>query len=141
MNKAITLFILTTLAVFVVGCKEQPTPQDKAEYLVYKLTTHLELNDKQQETLMRLKEEMLTLKEASKGTANTHRNEIKSLILQEHLTVEEMRAQLNTVMQTFEFSISTLFPQLAEFHRTLNPEQKEMLVELIEKHHEKFDRL
>ena len=113
------------------GCRRH-SHAHKAEFMVDYITDTLDLTESQQEQLNRIKDELMekaqqmhTNKESMHAelVAQLSSEEIDQVLVQ--AKIAEHRAQMDEI-------IDLIVVRLAEFHKTLTPEQKEKLIAKLE---------
>lgn len=113
--------------------------QGKADWVTNRIANKLDLNDAQKAKLEELKVEILTLRSDLRKGRNEDFANLMSQATAPELDQAKLQALFDTRKETLEKSAPTVIAKLAEFHKTLNPEQKEKLVEIMkkfQKHHE-----
>ncbi len=133
----IIVIVMAALAALVLSACYHRTPEQRAEYVVKRMTAELSLNDVQKAQLEKIKDEFLarraetpklredTVKEANElmRSAEIDKNRLNAL-------VEKSQAQANDM-------ISFVTAKFTEIHDMLTPDQREKLVKHIEEHMQK----
>jgi uncharacterized membrane protein len=132
----ISLFCIGLIGLlFMAGCKRVP-PNEKVERLITKISTELDLDAAQKEHLTRIKDELIT---KAKGMHDQHeetRQEILDLLSQEALDEQRLQQLYLEKREKVDEWVSLFISRLAEFHRSLSPEQRIKLADALEKAHE-----
>jgi protein CpxP len=132
----ITLSCVGLLSLFfITGCKRIP-PEERVERLITKISTELDLDAGQKEALTRIKDELMDKAESLHDQHEATRQEVLDLLSQD--TVDEQRLQQIYLEKREQVDqLAFLFiSRLAEFHRSLRPEQRAKLVDALEKAHD-----
>ncbi len=118
----------------LAACGHHRSPEDRAEYMVEKITSKMELTEPQVSKLEALKNELLNVRQSMLAERDTVHEEVNELLNQP--TLDQARAL--TLVQDRTDSINQKAPQvitaLAGFYDSLNPEQQAMLREKLEAH-------
>ncbi len=123
----LVLVAVVVLSMLVVGCKAR-SPEKKAEHMVNKISSKLNLNDVQKAELNGIKNELLQMGlEMHEEHENMH-SDLSEQLLSDRIDVDEVKALINEKKASVEELIDTAVDRLAEFHATLTSEQKELLV-------------
>jgi Spy/CpxP family protein refolding chaperone len=133
---SIIAIVMAALAALVLSACYHRTPEQRADYLVKRMTAELSLNDAQKAQLEKIKNEFLarrtetklreeTVKEANElmRSAEIDKNRLNAL-------VEKSQAQANDM-------INFVTTKFTEIHDMLTPDQREKLVKHIEQHMQK----
>ncbi len=133
-NSILGVIVVAALAALVLaGCYHR-TPEQRAEYVVKRMTEELSLSDVQKAQLEKIKDEFLaqraempklreeTVKEANElmRSSDIDKNRLNAL-------VEKSRTQANDM-------ISFVTSKFTEIHDMLTPEQREKLTSHVEKY-------
>ena len=118
----------------LAACGHHHTPEERADYMVEKITSKMDLTEPQVNKLDALKDELLSVRKEMLEERETVHNEVNELLSQP--TLDQTRA-LSLVRDRTE-SVNQKAPQvitaLAGFYDSLNPEQQAMLREKLEEH-------
>jgi len=129
------LFIISLSAFALSACNHPQSPQEKADWIVHKITTEFELRDDQIVKLEDIKHEIMEHHKVHKA---------KKAIKMEKFLAEIQKPSIDPVFFTnsisdFTTAIEQASPSLIEkiviFHASLTAEQKQKMVEMIKKHH------
>ncbi len=140
MKKRNKIIIAAVASIAILGgvaaCGHHGSPEERADYMVEKVTSKLELSDAQVVELEQLKDELLNVRKSWLEERETVHNQVDTLLSQP--TLDQQQA-LNMVRERTD-SISQKAPQvvtaLAGFYDSLDPEQQAMLREKIQEHSE-----
>jgi len=131
-NYVIMIVMAAMAALVLTACYR--TPEQRAEYMVKRLSSELVLNDTQQAQLEKIKDEFLarrpemakmreeTVKEANELMRSAEIDKAKLTVL-----VEKSQTGANDM-------IRFVFAKFTEIHDMLTPEQREKLTKHIEEH-------
>ncbi len=129
------LLVLTGATLAIVGCER--SPEKAAEKVTSKISRELELTDTQKAQLDRIKVRLLELHQTSQQSRDQFRSEVKDLVLAEKLERQNVKFLMEGHRQNMEDRFESAFPLIQDFHATLSLEQKQKLVGLLEKFHER----
>jgi Spy/CpxP family protein refolding chaperone len=132
MKRFFSVFLIALTSVgLLTSCK--PTAQDKADYIVKKVTNKLDLDDQQEAKLKKVADKALVLKKQNQDQRDQFHAEIKNLILAENVKEEDIRALMDKKRQQIDDVLPQILPEVLDFHQSLKPEQKQKAVEFMEK--------
>ena len=123
---------------FFSGCRPHGHHRG-VEFAVDYVTDVLDLNEAQQEQLNQIKDELMAKREQMRAKKAEHHDEIVVLLLSEEIDQAKVNAIIDEHKVQMDEMIDLAVVRIAEFHRTLTPEQKAKLVKKIEsfkKYHE-----
>lgn len=127
------LAIITTIS----GCNHFSSPENRAEWMVDKVSSKLELNDVQQTRLRALSDEMLSSRKAMKTKLSESHEQVTALF--EQTTLDQKKAlgivQLHT--QTVEEQAPIMISAFANFYDSLDVEQQAKVREFMKEHKER----
>ena len=133
-KKGLYILMITMLILGVAGftgCRRHSSAQ-KAEFMVDYISETLDLSEIQQAQLNQIKTELLEKVRQMHADKDSMREEIIAQLRSEEIDqalvkdkIAERRAQMDEI-------IDLIVVRLAEFHKTLTPEQKEKLIAKIE---------
>ena len=143
MKRLTKLTLIVTSAVILVGsftaCQHHRDPEQRAEWIVEKVTNKLELDDVQQNNLKSLSDEMLNVRKAMKQQADEKHEQLQSML--EQPTIDQ--SQLLSIIQTHNQLINEHAPQvvsaIADFYNSLKPEQQAEIREFMQEHRDHHD--
>ena len=135
--------LLTIVVVSLSACgHHHHDPEDKAAWMVKKITRKLDLNEDQQTRLKAVSDEFFAHHRAQQEKNKQH----IELLMAEARKPELDKSALNDMFEEHQGQIRDLAPKiidkLAIFHASLDDEQKEKLVDKLEdfkKHHSQDD--
>jgi len=123
-------FLLLSVAGFA-GCRRH-SPDQKAEFMVDYVSETLDLNESQKAHLDQIKEELLEKGSRMHTDKAAMHSELISQLRSEEIDQERLRAMVTEHRVKMEEMIDLAIVKLAEFHKTLTPEQREKLVSKLE---------
>lgn len=126
------LIILLAMGTVAAGCRHHSTPEDKVERIVGYLTDDMELTTEQTELLDQLKSDVILQWGKIRPARNNAHDIIMAQIKSDVMDQEQVMAAVNGVRTEVGAVIALTISRLAEFHRTLTPEQKTQLIEQLE---------
>ncbi|MGB5745393.1 MAG: Spy/CpxP family protein refolding chaperone [Desulfobacterales bacterium] len=123
-------FLFIGIAGFA-GCRRH-SPYQKAEFMVDYVSETLDLNESQKEHLDQIKEELLEKGSRMHADKAAMHSELVSQLRSEEIDQERLKAMVTEHRVKMEEMIDLAIVKLAEFHKTLTPEQREKLVAKLE---------
>ncbi len=118
-----------------LGCRHHASPEKKLEGIIHHLTDDLNLTQEQQGVLEKFKSELLASVKKVQAARDKARQEIMVQIKGETLDQPQVLAAIDGVKAEVDDIITLAVAHMAEFHRTLSPEQKSLLVKKLEDLH------
>jgi Spy/CpxP family protein refolding chaperone len=130
--------IATALAApFIIGCKPPRNPEHMVEQIFKDISDELNLTEAQKTLLFSIRDEFIEQGRKRHEEQERMHEDLSQLIMSDKIDTDEVKARIKGKHAEFENMIDLAVDRLAEFHDTLTPEQKERLVELMEKHRKK----
>ncbi len=129
-NLFVVVLLIAGMAAFS-GCRRH-SHAHKAEFMVDYVSETLDLNDSQKDQLNQIKDEVMDKVRQMHANKEPMREELVVQLRREEIDkvrVQEMIAEHRAQMDEI---LDLLVDRLAEFHRTLTPEQKDKLIAKIE---------
>ena len=123
-------FLLISVAGFA-GCRRH-SPDQKAEFMVDYISETLNLNESQQTHLDQIKDEMLGKGIQMRADKAAMHSELITQLRSEEIDQGRLKAMVTEHKVKMEELIDLGIEKLAEFHKTLTPEQREKLVAKLE---------
>ncbi len=123
-------FLLISIAGFA-GCRRH-SPYQKAEFMVDYVSETLDLNASQKTHLDQIKEELLEKGVQLRADKATMHSELITQLRSEEIDQDRLKSMFTTHKVKMEEVIDLAIVKLAEFHKTLSPEQREKLVAKLE---------
>ncbi len=127
---------LLCLCLFVVGaftsCRSK-TPEEKADRVISKISSKLDLTDIQVTKLKEIKTKVFEIKAAYKDEHKNSHEEIKELLLSEEITTDDIKSLIQKKTNRIDEILPQILPQVLEFHASLTKEQKAEVIECMEK--------
>ena len=133
-KKGLYLSIIVVFLISVAGlagCRRH-SPHQKAEFMVDYVSETLDLNESQKEHLDQIKEELLEKGSRMHADKAAMHSELVSQLRSEEIDQERLKAMVTEHRVKMEEMIDLAIVKLAEFHKTLTPEQREKLVAKLE---------
>ena len=129
----IMIMLVTVTAVMVSGCHR--TPEQRAERMVMHIAAELKLDDTQKARMEKIKDEFLAKRpEMSKLREETVK-EANELMRSPEIDKARLNALLEKNKAFANDMIGFVAAKFTEIHDMLTPEQRDKLVNMIEKHH------
>ena len=123
-------FLLISIAGFA-GCRRH-SPYQKAEFMVDYVSETLDLNESQKTHLDQIKEELLEKGVQMRADKATMHSELITQLRSEEIDQDRLKSMVTAHRVKMEELINLAIVKLAEFHKTLSPEQREKLVAKLE---------
>jgi protein CpxP len=130
----IGVFILS--ALIFAGCRSH-SHQDKAEFMVDYIAETLDLTDSQRAQLDGIKEEFAVKAREMHAQKEAMYAEFVAELRKEEIDQQRMKELIAQKRAQMDEMINLAVVRLAEFHRTLTPEQREKLVAKLEYFHQR----
>ena len=140
-KKGITITLIGAFISAVLifsGCRGH-SPHGKAEFMVDYIAEALDLNDQQRAQLDDIKEEFLAKAIEMHAKREAMHAELMAELRKTEIDQERMKALISQKREQMAEMMDLAVERLAEFHRTLTPDQKEKLVAKLEWFHEKHE--
>lgn len=135
-HKIIIVFFTIGL-LMLTGCYRHSdrwhSSENNSERLTNYIVKELELNEEQRRKLNKTIAILMAKKDKILGD-NSLRDDIFTQLSSEKVNEESLNAIISFHMKEMEDLTKSVVFNLAEFHRTLTPEQKKKFASLIEKH-------
>ena len=113
------------------GCRRH-SHAHKAEFMVDYITETLDLTESQQEQLNQIKDEVMAEAKEMHANKEAMHAELVAQLRSEEIDQKLVKARIAEHRAKMDHIIDLLVVRIAEFHKTLTPEQKEKLVAKLE---------
>jgi len=133
-KKGLYVGLIALLVVSVAGlagCR-RPGGGHKAEFMIDYVTEVLDLNDAQQEQLSRIKGEFVEKGRQMNDSREEMHAEIIAQLKSEEIDQQRLQQLVAVKRAQVDELVDLMIVRLAEFHRTLSPEQKAKIVAKLE---------
>ena len=130
----LTICVFVSAALIFTGCRAH-SPHGKAEFMVDYIAETLDLNDQQRAQLDDLKAEFLAKATEMRANREAMLAELMAELRKEEIDQQRMKALISQKREQMAEMMDLAVVRLAEFHRTLSPDQKEKLVSKLEWFH------
>ena len=133
-KKGLAISIIALLIAGVAsfsGCRRH-SHAHKAEFMVDYISETLDLNESQQAQLNQIKEELMEKAQKMHANKESMHEELVTQLRSEEIDQALVKAKIAEHRVQMDDIIDLIVVRLAEFHKTLTPEQKEKLVAKIE---------
>ena len=133
-RKGVYVVLIAILVLSVAafsGCRRHGG-HHRAEFMIDYVTEVLDLTEAQQEQLNQIREELVDRGRQMHANRETMHNEIIEQLKSEEINQESLRKLVADKRAQMDELIDLMIVRLADFHRTLSPEQKEKLVAKLE---------
>ncbi|MEJ2727307.1 MAG: Spy/CpxP family protein refolding chaperone [Deltaproteobacteria bacterium] len=128
--------IFISAALLFSGCRSH-SPDGRAEFMVDYIAETLDLNEEQRAQLEEIKEEFLSKAREMHSQKEAMHAELMAELRKETIDQQRLKELISQKREQMAEVMDLAVVRLAEFHKTLSPEQREKLVEKIEWFHEK----
>ena len=144
-TKPVILIVLAVLllliAAFAVACAkhrfQSKSPEEKAEWVVQKISGELDLDEAQEAKLNEIKTELLAKHKSFKGDKEQIWDELHTQLRSDKIDQEKVNSIFTEKEAQFSEMRAFAVTKFAEFHAVLTPEQKNTLVEKLDKMHDR----
>ncbi|MDX1960419.1 MAG: Spy/CpxP family protein refolding chaperone [Leptospiraceae bacterium] len=134
MNKLTKLISILSITNLIACGGWHKSPEDKAKWIVKKISSELDLTDKQKSSLEKMKEEYLAKrKELKFGMSKETQAEILAQVKSSKPDEKKLDSIFDEEKKKREQMFTFLQKKFYEFHSTLTQEQKNTLAEKMEK--------
>ena len=133
-KKGLYLSIIVVLLLSVAGlagCRRH-SPGQKAEFMMDYVSETLDLDESQQAHLDQIKDELLEKGMQMRADKAAMHGELVAQLRSEAIDPDRLKAMVTEHRVKLEALIDLGIIRLAEFHKTLTPEQREKLVAKLE---------
>jgi protein CpxP len=133
-KKGLYLSIIVVLLLSVAGlagCRRH-SPGQKAEFMMDYVSETLDLDESQQTHLDQIKDELLEKGMQMRADKAAMHGELVAQLRSEAIDPDRLKAMVTEHRVKLEALIDLGIIRLAEFHKTLTPEQREKLVAKLE---------
>jgi len=138
-KKALTIVAFIAMAgilVALTGCRgcgpHHGSPEKKAEFMINRLKSELDLSKQQVELLNDIHKDIRSKMEENRPQREQHFELLKEQILADRLDTEEIKRYMDAQQNKHREMRDYIIQQIKRFHDTLTPEQKQKLVSLLE---------
>ena len=134
LKKGLVMLTIALLIAAVAGfsaCRRH-SHAHKAEFMVDYITETLDLDESQQEQLNQIKDEVMAEAKEMHANKESMHAELVAQLRSEEIDQALVRARIAEHRAKMDRIIDLLVMRIAEFHKTLTPEQKEKLVAKLE---------
>ncbi|MDH5548156.1 MAG: hypothetical protein OEZ43_21480 [Gammaproteobacteria bacterium] len=125
--------------LFLSGCTRHHSPEDKADYIVHKISKKMDLNEDQRSKLEAVKDEIMQHHAEHKAYKQQMIDDLIAEIEKPELDQNVLLGMVNHHKMTVEKVSPGVIEKLAVFHASLNDEQKKHMVEKIKIFRKHFD--
>jgi len=122
--------LISGVALFS-GCRRH-SHGHKAEFMVDYISEALDLNESQQAQLDQIKDELMAKAKGMHADKESLHEELVTQLRSEEIDQVRVKALIAEHREKIDEIIDLVVLRLAEFHKTLTPEQKEKLIAKIE---------
>jgi Spy/CpxP family protein refolding chaperone len=123
--------LLVSGVAMLSGCRRH-SHAHKAEFLVDYISETLDLNESQQAQLEQIKDELMAKAQEMHADKASMHAELVTQLRSEEIDQVRVKALVAEQRAKMDEIIDLIVVRLAEFHKTLTPEQKEKLIAKIE---------
>lgn len=124
----------------LAGCGGQRSPQQKAEWVVSKISRKLDLTAEQKTKLEAVKQAYLDVWTAHKADRTKRLEDVKQMILSDRLDPAKVKALMAERRKVEDDNFDPIFAKLAEFHASLTAQQKGKIAAFLDKAAKRLDQ-
>ena len=132
----VTIGAFIAAALIFSGCRSH-SDQGKAEFMVDYVAETLDLTDEQRAQLEGIKEEFVAKAEAMRAEKRAMHDAFMAELRKAEIDPQLLKGLIAQKQAQMTEILELAVTRLAEFHRTLTPEQREKLVAKLEYYHQK----
>ncbi len=129
-NLVVLILLIAGIAAFS-GCRRH-SHAHKAEFMVDYISETLDLSDSQKDQLNQVKEEVMDKARQMHANKASMREELVAQLRREEIDKVQVREMIAEHRAQMDEIVDLLVDRLADFHKTLTPEQKDKLIAKIE---------
>ena len=130
LSSLLVAMLIVSLGLFA-GCRRS-AHDHKAEFMVDYISETLDLDDSQKADLDQIKDELTAKARQMRAGKDSMFEELVAQLRSEEIDQARVKAMIAERRAQMDAIIDLMVVRLAEFHKTLRPEQKEKLVAKIE---------
>jgi Spy/CpxP family protein refolding chaperone len=134
----VTICVFIATALMFSGCRSH-SHQGKAEFMVDYIAETLDLTDQQRAQLDGIKEEFVAKAEAMQTDKRAMHDAFMAELRKAEIDPQLLKGLIAQKQEQMTEILDLAVTRLAEFHRTLTPEQREKLVSKLTYFHEKHE--
>lgn len=141
-KKGLTILLISVFisaALVFTGCRSH-SAHGKAEFMVDYIAETLDLSAPQRAQLDDIKEEFLAKAKEMHAKKEAMHAELMAELRKEEIDQQRMKELMAQKQEQMTEIMDLAVVRLADFHRTLSPDQKEKLVAKLEWFHQKHER-
>lgn len=112
----------------------KPDPERKAAFINGRISSKLDFNDEQEAKLKGVSDEVVALVKEFKALRDRDHDALVALVKEPELDQAKVLAAVKERREKIEARTPAIVAKLAALHKTLTPEQREEIVEMIEDH-------
>ena len=143
-NLIIIGVIAGVIGLGIVGCRHgfshNRSPEKKAEYIVAKISSKLDLDENQKTRLNKIKDEILEEAKPHRESKEEFRREAMELLRSDKITEEGVEKLVAKKEAAYKEMKPFIIKKIVEFHSILNTDQKNKLADKMEEFHRKYKR-
>ena len=132
----VTMSVFISAALIFSGCRSH-SDQGRAEFMVDYIAETLDLTDQQRAQLEEIKKEFMAKAEVMQADKKAMHDAFMTELRRDEIDPQRLKELVAQKQEQMTEFLDLAITRLAEFHRSLTPEQKEKLVAKLEYFHEK----
>ena len=146
MTKSLIIIGVITgvIGLGIVGCRHRfshnHSPEEKAEYIVAKISSKLDLDENQKTRLNKIKDEILEKAKPHRESRDELRLEAMELLRSDKITEEGVEKLVAKKEAAYKEMKPFIIKKIVEFHGILNTDQKNTLADKMEEFHKKYKK-
>lgn len=138
----VAAILLLLIAAFIGGCSKhrfhKASPEKKAEWVTKKIASELDLDDAQRAKLDAIKNDLLAKHKSLKGSKEEVWNEVSGQIKSDNVDQDKLNAMFEGKETEFKEMRAFAVQKFSEFHAVLTLEQRQTLIEKVDKFHDRW---
>jgi len=137
-KKTIAFTTLLGFILLATGCGMfHKSPEERAEWITYKIAKKMDLNETQKTKLNQLKDQILLSRKTLKGDKKKHHEQLLTMLDSPVLEQEKLSLMIDEIVFAAQKEKPALISALGDFYDSLSDEQRKKLKEKMERHHAK----
>ena len=128
------------LAGSIAACSHHRGPEQRAEWMMEKVSKELKLDEAQQAKLKVLSDDMLAVRKQMRSEFGSDRDQVLGLLDQPKLDQAKILGMVKEHTQTINQQAPKIVAALGDFYDSLSPEQQAEVRKFAKEHHEHHHR-
>jgi len=120
----------------LAACGHHRSPEERADYMMEKISDKLDLTAPQLSQLEQLKNELMNARQSMRTERDTLHNEVNELLSQPTLDQERTLKLVRDQTESINQKAPQIITAFAGFYDSLTPEQQAVILDKVQKHKE-----